>query len=266
MGKVVSEIGESEAAFIASQKLFYVATAPLSQHHHVNVSPKANGCVVVDPHTVVYADLTGSGAETAAHVIQNGRMTLMFCNIEAGSPCILRLYGTAEVLVAENVPDSLRQKLNLPAEVVNSAGFRALYKLHVHRVARSCGYSLPIMEFRQYRTTLEDWSGKKGHEAMHAYVTLKNSFSIDGLPSLGLLRSDAPNVEPVLEEGYVLGKSVNKPSVTSRIAIWASSATQRYIQLSVRDVVLGGCVLFGAGVVVGRYISLLAAGDRTTSS
>jgi Pyridoxamine 5'-phosphate oxidase len=255
MGQVLPEISEKEASFIASQKVFFVATAPLSVDHHVSVSPKANGCVVLDPHTVVYADLTGSGAETAAHVLQNGRMTLMFCNIEAGPPKILRLFGRADVILAENVPTALLKKL--PVEITSSHGFRAVYKLHVHRISSSCGYSMPIMEFKKNRSTLDDITEKEGKVGIFNYNTLKNSFSIDGLPSLALLRKDAPNVEPVAEEGFILGKVQGKASCESdvtrdfKLKVYHAPAT---VRLRVSHLVLAGLSIFVAGLVVGVFV------------
>lgn len=254
MGQVLPEISEKEAAFIASQKVYFVATAPLSVDHHVSVSPKANGCVVLDPHTVVYADLTGSGAETAAHVLQNGRMTLMFCNIEAGPPKILRLFGRAEVILAENVPTSLLQKL--PAEITQSHGFRAVYKLHVERISSSCGYSMPVMEFKKHRRTLEETNEREGKVGIFNYSTLKNSFSIDGLPSLALLRKDAPNVEPVAEGGFIHGKANERalPDTTPRpfkLQVYKGPAKLR---IHLRDLVMAGVSIFVAGLVAGMYV------------
>ena len=100
MGKVLDEIGPSEEEFISKQKVFFVGTAPLSAEHHVNVSPKAPGSSVkvLGPHKVAYADLTGSGSEAAAHVLENQRMCLMFCNLEEGPPKIVRLHGKAEMI------------------------------------------------------------------------------------------------------------------------------------------------------------------------
>mmetsp|Transcript_1953 Transcript_1953/g.3966 ORF Transcript_1953/g.3966 Transcript_1953/m.3966 type:complete len:297 (-) Transcript_1953:332-1222(-) len=215
MGKLLDEIGPREEAFIASQKVFFVATAPLSKDHHVSVSPKApgNSCVVLDPHKVAYADLTGSGAETAAHVLENERMTLMFCNIEAGGPKILRLFGTARLILVEDLLPSLRAKF--PNEVTGSFGFRGVFVLNVTRITSSCGYSLPVMKFEKYRQTLEDYCQKQGQQGMLDYQTKHNSFSIDGIPSVALLRSDGPAVEPVYEKGYILGKVVGNDNKNS---------------------------------------------------
>lgn len=191
MGKLLDEIGPKEIDFIAKQKVFFVATSPLSEHGHVNVSPKAPGSsvIVIDHHTVAYADLSGSGAETAAHVLENQRMTLMFCNIEVGLPKIVRLHGKARVIIKENVSHDILSKF--PAEIINSHGFRAIYWLDVQRISSSCGYSLPIMTYVKQRQTLNEFFQQKGSDGMFDYNVLKNSFSIDGLPSLGLLRHDA---------------------------------------------------------------------------
>src|SRR5882757_2205225 len=93
MGRVFAEIDDSLAAFIRAQHVFFVATAPLVADGHVNVSPKGLGTLaILDPHTVAYLDLTGSGVETIAHLRENGRITLLFCAFE-GRPRILRLDG-----------------------------------------------------------------------------------------------------------------------------------------------------------------------------
>ncbi|KAA8491728.1 Pyridoxamine 5'-phosphate oxidase family protein ustO [Porphyridium purpureum] len=250
MGKLLPEIGEPEAAFIASQKVFFVGTAPLSPDHRVNVSPKANGCVVLDKHTVVYADLTGSGAETAAHVLQNGRMTLMFCNLEAGAPRILRLFGRAQLILAEDVPESLLQKL--PERMTKNEGFRAVYKLSVDRVTQSCGYSMPVMTFEKYRTTLDEWTQHKGPDGMNEYRTLKNSFSIDGLPSLALLRNDAPvDIVPVPEGGYILGK-VQPGDKAKQLKVYRPPQT---VRVRLRDLIFAGVSVALSGMVVGALLA-----------
>lgn len=213
MGKVLDEISDKEARFIVESKVFFVATAPLSSEHHVSVSPKAPGssCVVLSGHEVAYADLTGSGAETAAHVLQNGRMTLLFCNLERGPPQILRLHGKAEMILAANIPALLLNQF--PHQITSHIGFRAVYRLKVHRISTSCGYSLPQMDFIKYRSTLDEWTEKAGKAGISDYVTKKNSFSIDGLPSLALLREDCPlHIEPVVEDGYIFGKVVDTNS------------------------------------------------------
>jgi hypothetical protein len=252
MGKVIEAIGEQEEAFIVSQKVFFVATAPLSTKHHVNVSPKSQGCVVLDPHTVAYADLSGSGEETAAHVLQNGRMTLMFCNIEAGPPKILRLYGKAEVIMAEHVSKSLRAKF--PVKITSSPGFRAVYKLRVHRISSSCGYSMPVMKFEKYRETLHELTDKLGKERIFDLHTLQNSYSIDGLPSLALLREECPPTEPFLEEGYVRGRPSKGPKHGLQLSAYNHSLITDFLGFDQRSIVLV-LVPFILGVLIGRYSS-----------
>lgn len=271
MGKVLEEISDKESRFIAESKVFFVATAPLSSDHHVSVSPKApgNSCVVLSARDVAYADLTGSGAETAAHVLQNGRMTLLFCNLERGSPQILRLHGKAELILAARVPETLLAKF--PDHITSHIGFRAVYRLKVHRISTSCGYSLPQMDFVKYRSTLDEYTEKAGKAGMFDYVTKKNSYSIDGLPSLALLREDGPmHVEPVVEDGYIFGKVVvdnvwssslpTPTSVTSNALVearkmHARGRTNRQISgmaaVWVRFVVL--VMTFATGVLVGLY-------------
>ena len=206
MGKVLECITDSEEAFIAKQKVFFVATAPLAKDHRVNVSPKASGTsvVVIDPHTVAYSDLTGSGAETAAHVMENGRMTILFCNLESGAPKILRLYGTARFTVKEEVEPSLLRRF--PTEITSSFGFRAIFILKVERISTSCGYSLPVMAFEKHRKILDEYTEKEGEDGMKDYCLKKNSFSIDGLPSLALIRNKNTAIVPKHVDGYIYGE------------------------------------------------------------
>uniref|UniRef100_A0A7R9ZS91 Pyridoxamine 5'-phosphate oxidase N-terminal domain-containing protein n=1 Tax=Craspedostauros australis TaxID=1486917 RepID=A0A7R9ZS91_9STRA len=207
MGKVLQEITSNETKFIAKQKVFFVATAPSSDEHHVNVSPKgaANAPVVVlGPHKVAYLDLTGSGAETSAHVLQNGRITLLFCNLEQGPPKLLRLYGTAKLVVKERAASDLLDKF--APVLLNNKGFRGIFVIDVHRISTSCGYSMPIMGFEKYRTTLDDLTGKWSPQAVQDYSIKKNSFSIDGLPSISHQRHGDKKLVPYAEDGYIFGK------------------------------------------------------------
>lgn len=261
MGKVLSEIGPAEERFIAAQHIFFVATAPLSADHHVSLSPKAcdgTAIAVIDPHTVCYADLTGSGAETAAHVQQNGRMTLMFCNIEEGPPKILRLMGQARVIPADSKEiDSYRKRFS--PNLTESFGFRAVFELIVTRISTSCGYSLPVMEFRKMRSILDEYVAKKGKEGMNQYVTKKNSYSIDGLPSIGLMRKNAPNVVPYQEDGYVYGKVLDKSDDKQQKITWdVAIHTRKQRRVSrfwpVVQQIGVVAVTFLAGIVVGQTL------------
>ena len=249
MGRVLEKITDKEEAFIRKQKVFFVATAALSSDHHVNVSPKApgTGVVVLDPHTVAYADLTGSGAETAAHVMENERMTLMFCNLEEGPPQILRLHGKARVVVKEDIAPSMLAKF--PETLTTNFGFRCIYILEAHRISSSCGYSLPVMKFEKYRKILDEFTEKKGEEGMNEYGVYKNSFSIDGLPSLGLIRNKDKAIVPNPQDGYIFGKEVENGGTASAYAIPNRGLRRSYL------ISQEGLIMIAVGALLGSAIS-----------
>ncbi len=178
MGKVHEHITAELADFIAAQPLFFVASAPLSPEGHVNLSPKGLDCLrVLGPDRVAYLDLTGSGNETAAHLAENGRVTLMFCAF-AGRPQILRLYGRGTVtLPGSALWDELRP--GFP----DHAGARHIIAVDVERVQTSCGFAVPLMEFAGHRDTLLKWAEKQGEDGLTEYRRAKNAASIDGLPA-----------------------------------------------------------------------------------
>lgn len=166
------------AEWIASQRLFFVATAPLSVTGHVNLSPKGGDTFrVLGPMDVAYLDYTGSGAETAAHLRENGRIVIMFCAFE-GSPRILRLHGHGTVVTPENPAF-----LNLAKQFPANPGTRAVVRVNVQRVTTSCGYAVPFMEFSSSRDALDRWAMAKGPDKLKDYRTQKNQLSIDGLPA-----------------------------------------------------------------------------------
>jgi hypothetical protein len=167
------------ADWIAKQPLFFNATAPLDPNGHVNLSPRGLDTLrILDPQQVAILDLTGSGNETAAHLTENGRMTLMFCAF-SGPPRILRLYGQGEVILREH-PDweSLRVLFNpeLPA-------VRQIFRLQVERIQTSCGYGVPLMDLVGQREALIRWSEKKGVKGLREFRDKHNRESIDGLPT-----------------------------------------------------------------------------------
>lgn len=168
-------------AFIEGQPMFFVATAPLDPHGHVNVSPKglAGTFVVLDDHTVAYLDLTGSGAETAAHLRENGRVTLMFCAFQ-GPPNIVRLHGRGR-----HVPLSDPEFTSLRARFADHPGARGVVLVDVQRVSDSCGYAVPLMTQEGDRDLLTSWAGNRGDDGLESYRVKKNAVSIDGLPALG---------------------------------------------------------------------------------
>jgi hypothetical protein len=180
VGKVYDAIDARLATFMASQPMFFVATAPRDEGH-VNVSPKgyADTFSIIDERTVAYLDLTGSGIETVAHLRENGRITLMFCAFE-GEPTVLRLYGRGRVVErGEAEFDELSTHFGERA-----GGGRAVIVVDVERVADSCGYSIPYMRFEGERERLTVNHGRRGADGLHRYQRERNAESIDGLPGL----------------------------------------------------------------------------------
>jgi Pyridoxamine 5'-phosphate oxidase len=203
MGKVYAGLDDRLTQFILDQPVYFVATAPSSagpsaagppEGGHVNVSPKGGRgtFAVLGPTTVAYLDLTGSGAETIAHLRQNGRLTIMFCSFTE-TPKILRLYGTGRV-VLPGEPDWQRLAARFPVPPVpvppgssdaGTAGWRAIIVAELTRIADSCGYAVPIMDLREERDLLTRWTERKTPAQLAAYRTEHNTVSIDGLPALG---------------------------------------------------------------------------------
>lgn len=190
MGKTYSELDEALIAFIKAQKMFFVATAPLSENGHVNVSPKGyDSFKIIDPTTVAYLDYGGSGIETHAHVLENGRITLMFCAYQ-GKANIVRLYGQGSVCAFHD--DGFAEQLAWFPEFDRA---RAIITVKLTRIMDSCGWGVPFYDYQGERDqlkrahahrTLEDWQE-------HRYN--RNAESIDGLP--GLVRPDcAPKTKP----------------------------------------------------------------------
>lgn len=178
MAKTYDGIDDRLAEFLHAQRLFFVATAP-RQGGHVNVSPKGlDSFRILDPHTVGYLDLTGSGVETAAHLRDDGRITLLFCAFE-GPPKIVRLYGRGVVLRAGSAAFA-ELAPRFPAQL----GARAIIRVRLDRIADSCGYAVPRFAYRGERTQLLDWAERKGAGGLQAYRREKNAASIDGLPGL----------------------------------------------------------------------------------
>jgi hypothetical protein len=189
MGKVFDSIDDRLAAWIARQPLFFVGTAPLAADGHVNVSPKGpiGTLRVRGPREVAYLDYVGSGAETIAHLRENGRIVVMLCAFE-GPPRIVRLHGRGEVVLpGDRCFAALAGELGF-AEAGPPEARRAIVRVDVRRIADSCGYGVPLMSFEGERPHLGLWAGKKlrtgGEEALRAYEEQHNAKSVDGLPAL----------------------------------------------------------------------------------
>lgn len=194
MATVYPELDDRLARFITSQPVFFVATAPDAGtdggEGHVNVSPKGyrDTFAVIDPTTVAYLDLTGSGAETIAHLRQNGRITIMFCSFDR-TPKILRLYGHGSVIVPSD-PGWAEWSARFPDGAdgdqtgTGRGNQRAIIVVRVHRIADSCGYAVPVMDLVAERDVLTRWSERRSPEQLAAYRAEHNTVSIDGLPAL----------------------------------------------------------------------------------
>lgn len=177
MGRELEAITPELTEFLEAQPVFFVATAPESTNHHVNVSPKGlDSFRVLDEHTVAYLDLHGSGIETVAHVRENGRITLMFCAFE-GRPQIIRLQGRGTVIPA-GAPEAAPFLQRVP----HQPGARSVIQVDVTRISSSCGYGVPLMELVGERSLLTEWAEKRGDEGLAEYRAKKNATSISGLP------------------------------------------------------------------------------------
>lgn len=179
MGKRHTELDAELRAFIERQHVFFVATAPAASGGHINLSPKGLDALrVLGTREVAYLDCVGSGVETIAHVRQNGRITLMFCAFD-GSPNIVRLYGIGEVVEPQDPP--FEALMRMFGEI---AGARAIIRVRVQRIADSCGFGVPLLDYRGQRTQLPAWADRKGPKALRDYQRQQNATSIDGLPAL----------------------------------------------------------------------------------
>jgi hypothetical protein len=184
MAKVFEEIGDGLRAFIESQPVFFVATAPSGPGGHVNVSPKGGRGLfrVTGPLGFAYVDLVGSGVETIAHLRENGRITVMFAAFE-GPPKIVRLHGSGRVLEAD--PERLA-RFDVSEEQRRTV--RSVIEIDVERVSDSCGFVVPRMDYVAERDQLYRWGDnrvrKQGPDAIRDYVADKNAESLDGLPGL----------------------------------------------------------------------------------
>ncbi len=179
MGKVYETIDDGLKRWIGRQHMFFVATAPLDGEGLINCSPKGGDSFrILGGNEVAYQDFTGSGVETVAHLRENGRIVIMFCAFE-GAPKILRLHGRGEVLfpgddafpaLAEQFPDN--------------PGTRAIIRVSVQRISDSCGFAVPLYEFKAPRDILDRWSQEQGEVGIRAYQRANNGRSLDGLPGL----------------------------------------------------------------------------------
>jgi len=179
MGKTFEFISTDLQNWIEAQKVFFVATAPLTKSGHINVSPKGlDSFRMITPTLVAYQDLTGSGVETIAHVQENKRIVIMFCAFD-GPPKIVRLYGSGEIILPGD-----EKFVEMSGYFPNRRGVRAYILVHINRIQDSCGYGVPLYDFKSDRDVLDKWTDAKNDDEVEAYQQLKNKVSIDGLRGL----------------------------------------------------------------------------------
>ena len=176
MGKTYDSISDKHADFIIRQEMFFVATA--TAESRINVSPKGlDSLRIIEPGKVVWLNLTGSGNETAAHLMEDGRMTLMFCAFE-GDPKVLRVYGRA----TSHREGSEEWDAHI-GRFPGFAGARQIIVMDVEQVASSCGFGVPLFEYAGQRDMLPDWAEKKGSKGLEEFRQKRNRLSIDGKPT-----------------------------------------------------------------------------------
>jgi hypothetical protein len=187
VGKTYDVIDGRLRDWVEAQHVFFVGTAPLSADGHVNVSPRGlrDTFRVVDDRTVAWLDLTGSGAETIAHLRENGRIVVMFCAFE-GPPNIVRLHGRGRVVTPGD--DGWAEHVARFPE--SHAGVRAVIVVDVTRITDSCGFSVPTLAFEGERDLLDRTNERKGEQFLVGYRAKKNAVSIDGLPALAPVSPD----------------------------------------------------------------------------
>jgi hypothetical protein len=189
MGKLYETIDDKLAAWIAGQRLFFVATAP-SDGGHVNCSPKGGieSFRITGPRSVAYLDFVGSGIETIAHLRDNGRIVVMFCAFE-GPPRIVRLHGRGSATqIGEPGFDRLFAELQFAGIDAAEHGARSIVTVEVERIADSCGYGVPLMAYEGPRTQQLAWIQSRlrqhGPNGVVDYAAEENAESLDGLPGI----------------------------------------------------------------------------------
>lgn len=189
MGKVYQVIDEPLTAWVGAQRMFFVATAPRSDNGLVNCSPKGLDTLrILGPREIAYLDLGGSGIETVAHLKENGRIVIMLCAFE-GTPRIVRFHGRGEV-IERNHPDFVPLLRVFPQPPV----CRAIIRVRVTRISDSCGWGVPLYEYRGQRDDIARAVAGKSAEQLAAQAARQNRTSLDGLPGLDLRALSTPRV------------------------------------------------------------------------
>jgi hypothetical protein len=179
MGKLFTAIDDKHRDFVARQKIFFTGSAAAGTR--INISPRGTDAFrVLDDNTVAYRDLTGSGNETAAHMLADGRITIMFCAVD-GPPLILRFYGHGRILLKDTPEFEALLASDFGGEA--PLGTRQIVVVDVDLVHTSCGYGVPLFEHVGERPSMQNWAEAKGEEGLETYRRKKNAISLDGLPT-----------------------------------------------------------------------------------
>ena len=172
--ELFDQLTDGHIDFIKNQKVFFVATAV--EEGTINLSPKGlDSLRVVDNNRILWMNLTGSGNETAAHVQENPRMTIMM-NAFEGKPLILRIYGQARVI--HHLDEEWKEFVDL---FPYSEGSRQIFDLSIELVQTSCGWAVPEYEFKKERDILDKSNKVAGEKGIRKYWKSSNTKSLDGL-------------------------------------------------------------------------------------
>ncbi|KAF6254894.1 hypothetical protein COO60DRAFT_276843 [Scenedesmus sp. NREL 46B-D3] len=276
MGQHWQAINPFARKLIARQRLFFVASAPLSSDGHVNVSPKGHASetfAIINNNQVAFLDLSGSGVETIAHVRENGRIVFMFCNFE-DSPCILRLWGKATVhergtpqfnslmgsafqaaaTTAAPASGTASSTASDAAGGVSSfvAGARSVIVADIHHVASACGYGVPHMEHKQDRDSWVSWAGSKDESTLQQFRIDHNAASLDGLDALQAAIDGA--------KGAVSDISSKGPKgFGAQGAAGCGSCMAGLLQKLVREAAAGPVLWLSVGLLAGVALGVHAA-------
>ena len=179
MAKQFEALNSDLRDFIQRQNIFFVSSATADSR--VNISPREISALrIIDDHSVIYLDRTGSGNETAAHMLADGRLTIMFCSF-SGPPQIMRLYGTGTSVGWEN--PEFEELISKYYGGVTPLGTRQIIRLEFDLVQTSCGYGVPLFDYKGERAAIENWHDNKGPDGIQSYWEQNNLSSMDGLPT-----------------------------------------------------------------------------------
>lgn len=211
--KVYTRVAGRMREFVERQKVFFVATSPLAEDGHVNVSPRGipGTFRMLDEHTFAWIETSGSGSETIAHLRENGRITVMFCAFE-GAPNIVRFHGRGRVVTRYDDEYVLLEPL-----FVDLPGARAVVVVDIERISDSCGFGVPLMEYVGERELLQPYFRRKGDEGSADYRRRKNRTSIDGLPAF--------DFDPLGEWSTVEGLRAIRDRLAEQIDGWRYPAS-----------------------------------------